>query len=1052
MPRGRKASTEPKKTTKTTPKPTEKTSRSVGVPKKSSTRPKQHQNPINQEEISAPLVNFDVNNIKTYQELKEALVAKIPQITLGDNIIAPENILITADVKIDFNGFSIISEETVVAARVLDIRSGTVVLTGRGKIFAMGPRSMAIRAFGAISSGIPDYTNVTIGKDISLYAPDAYGIIISPNLGVAYGVKVDFAGQIMAQSGICIAAGVQGEAKNAPQIILQKTAHIIADETQGAALEASGYGDWQITGAWLQGAVGAELRTGNLTFSKTKIIAHSGEVFRINDYSEPNLSVTVDGGTYVSQQAAILAGFPNPIKQFTLKKCELYSNLDDPIPPELESYLAIEKCEFESDVEGYLESMDMLQAAEPSDQEFAENLESSSEELPENPASPDEPSLEIPESTSKNPEASDENLIKNSNSDINHSQDQAIVGDEIFLTEADLLSNLENSDTASETSQAGSQNRAPASRNSKTTNQKTKATSKKSSRSKSAKTTAAPKVSTSDIDAAIMAAFDEVSDDDFVDELFDFADDFEPADFRIDSKTSRFLKNPFRKGTKKSATKRSSASKSPISTPEVIDEPSRDTSRSVAAQKSTLQAPEEAKSQHLSPAPTLTSLAPKASRTTTTSSSQSTKTTSTPTSVTSALTQSTPKTTTSTSTIASDSTSTSKPRKTKKSPRTTKQPQMELLPLELPFADRLSEVPELSDADTDEQEIMLGLGANADHASAQILTQPPLPIDIGELEAARMALAEAIGEIRRLRAEDYEAGFLDLEAALNYAEQVLTRPVVDLATIRDAAASLLQAFDGLEERDEFALSDAELDDLFYHGAVLEEMVHPQSNTPKFPHSKTSKLNANSESAVVQAEITKIASGARLPQTARDPLIPEPDFTILSDILSTISTLDLQKYASSSRESLLAELDQAQAVLTDLQATQAQIDLVASNLLAQLSRLEPKIAERRFRAAASVSTPATSAPAPVIKRILPAAMIDELAPTITWSSGVTMIDELTPFVTDATTREKMLRAVQPHCRALLGVIKRPFQKLGRSVKAGWSAGLNAYRETLHANKS
>lgn len=245
MPRGRPAG---KKSRKTVSKKASKSKdpRDFGISKQFP-EPPQPLIMANQEPTQlANHVEFNENAIQNYQELIAALSAKKVQITLANDIIIEDNILINYDVAINFNGYSIISEESRAAARVLDIRSGEVTLTGRGKIFAMGARSVAIRVFGAISTGVPNYTALTIDEGISLFAPDAYGIIVSPNLGVAYGVTINFSGQIMAHDGICLANGIRGRDQNLPVINIKSEAKITADELNGKALEASGYCRWNI--------------------------------------------------------------------------------------------------------------------------------------------------------------------------------------------------------------------------------------------------------------------------------------------------------------------------------------------------------------------------------------------------------------------------------------------------------------------------------------------------------------------------------------------------------------------------------------------------------------------------------------------------------------------------------------------------------------------------------------------------------------------------------------------------------------------------------------
>ncbi len=726
---------------------------------------------------SEPSVTFDPNSIMSYRELMAALAAKKVQITLGNNIIAEDNILINYDVAINFNGYSIISEDYVANARVLDIRSGEVTLTGRGKVFAMGPNGVAIRAFGAISSGVPHYTTLTVDEGISLFAPDAYGILVSPNLGVAYGLTVNFAGQILAHDGVCIASGVNGHDMNLPTINIKSGARITADELSGTALEALGYGVWQVQAAKLYGAIGANLRTGQLEFTHTQIHTSVNSVFAVEDSPTKDLTVAVEGGYYVSEQAPTISGVPTAIKKFTIKDSDVCS-AGDIITAELEQYVTDKDCDFTDDV-------------------------------------------------------------------------------------AEFVANL------------------------------------------------APQI---------------------------------------------------------------------VATPE--------------------------------PLPSITE--PKAA--------------------------------------VSVSPTYSEPVK--------------------PFHERLQDVPELTDNDTDDQSILLELSAEKVAPAQPIIAPAPTPVApvkpapvistpatpvriaspaptpvISEEDAARAALHDAIAEIRKLRPEDYEVGFAELERSLRKAEHLLASPLADLADIRDTASMLLQAFDNLEERDELSLSDDELDELFYHGAVLEEVAHPKK--PSKPEKKP-KTTSPAPSPKLPAPVPTSAPALSFTPPATPPAAPpevEPDFSVLSEILTTIAGLKLDNYTPESQETLLDELDRAEAILADMSSSQSEIDEVATSLLAEMSKLE----RNRFVHSRSVSSVHTSSPVPVIGTVLPATMIDELSPSATWSLGITMIDELAPVILDASARQRMFRAMQPWIAEFFEMTTEPLRKFAKSLSAGIRAGRSAYRNTLQGGR-
>lgn len=298
-------------------------------------------------------------SVSNYSELDRALQDQISEITLTDNVICPENLLINYDLTINFNGHSLISDESTFGARLLDIRRGNVHLAGQGKVFAMGQRSVAIRIFGAISAGIPSYTALTVDPGITLFAPDSYGILISPNLGVAYGLTIDFSGRILSRHGICLPDSVHGRDLNPPVIHLHDGAVITADELNGTALTASGFGHWHIDHAELRGYIGALLAHGTLDFHDTHIITSAPDqsfAFQIEPISDPaDLAVTIDGGAYISERAPVISGEPQTIKSFQIQGGEFRSPRRRPAAALMKKLTVDQaKVNFASDVQTFL--------------------------------------------------------------------------------------------------------------------------------------------------------------------------------------------------------------------------------------------------------------------------------------------------------------------------------------------------------------------------------------------------------------------------------------------------------------------------------------------------------------------------------------------------------------------------------------------------------------------------------------------------------------------------------------------------------------------------
>lgn len=732
-----------------------------------------------------PHLPFNVNSIQSYPELLAALEAKAVQITLGANIIAPDNILINHDVAINFNGYNIISEETNPGARVFDIRSGEVTLTGKGKIFAMGARSVAIRAFGAISIGMPAYTTLTIDEGISLFAPDSYGILISPNLGVAYGLIINLSGEIVARDGIGLSSRIRGRETNLPTINLKSGARITADENRGSALEAAGYAIWNLGPAKLTGATGALLKSGQINFSHTEIIA-TGPAFSADDLLPPKTPVA--------------EGDLSPKAKIAPEEDPMTTAPEDPTPQNAAIRIApAAKHDLNIIVEGgtYLGEKSFAVAGDPS------SLESF--------------------------------VIKG--------------GD--FSGAIDVLHHA-----------------------------------------------------------------------------------IEPE---LDIEEGSFSLHP--------------ALHLKALRPEIVllPEPEPETQKTPEA-------------------------LPK----------------------------------TSTNLL-----------KTEARPVATSQtaPENQPIPASQPLANEV--VP---------KKPALPLPPTYDEA------------ECAEKIAMTSALADALCEMKSLKASDYEVGFSELEAAIDAAEQLLSAKIITLPAIRDAASNLLAAFDNLEERDEFSLTDEELDQLFYHGAILDELAAEPEPTPS---KKKSLLKPSPKSApsIAAPQLPKTPQAPEAPknlESAQTPELPNapkpsetsapasPDLSALAAVIQEISALDPAAYAADTYNILLSELARTKSLLAGA-APQPAIDAAAQKLKSLLANLIPL-------------TASLASPQP-----LASFLVDETVPTHFWSTGVTLIDESDPHLCLAGQLPKSLRPG-------LHLDFSPVSNFFKGFAAAFHAGLDAYRRVRRTAKT
>ncbi len=720
---------------------------------------------------------FNVNSIQSYPELLAALEAEAVQITLGANIIAPDNILINHDVAINFNGYNIISEETNPGARVLDIRSGEVTLTGKGKIFAMGARSVAVRVFGAISIGMPAYTTLTIDDGISLFAPDSYGILISPNLGVAYGLTINLSGEIIARDGIGLSSHIRGREVNLPVINIRSGARITADETLGSALEAAGYANWNIGAAKLTGATGALLKSGQINFSHAEIIA--------------------TGSAHIESTAPICAP-----------------------------------------------------ALEASDANLADAKTSEPEIEPD--PTPANAAIRIASGTKH-----DLNVIVEGGS---------YLGEKSFAVAGDPSS----------------------------------------------------------LESFVIKGGDFSGALDVLHYVIEPELDIEEGSFSLHPALHLKMLKP-----------------EIVLLPEPEPEP---------YPKEIIEAMRPAPQQNI--------------------------------------------------------------------------PQQNALQQRLP--EQASPKPAVEPAITPLQKL-------------------PLPPTYDEAECAEKiattkALSDALAEMKNLKSSDYEVGFTDLQEAIRDAEQLLSAKIITLAAIRDASAKLLAAFDNLEERDEFSLTDDELDALFYHGAVLDEIATDPKTKPQLDQKTKASTSQDAQPLPVEpAPATPATNPVPQPLVQPSPAPTQPvtpDLTALATIIGQISTLNPADYTPETYNILLSELARIKPLLAN--ADQPQIDAAVQNLTLLVSRL-----------ASAYSTLSSAHAQPFAQNQtqtrLASFLVDEAVPVRNWSTGVTAIDETDPHLCLARPLPKSLRKA-------LRFNLAPISNFFKSFSAGLRAGLDVYQKTRRIAKN
>ena len=265
---------------------------------------------------------FNPEAIRTADELFLALdEPDVAELTLANDVFVEQNVEIDHDLTINLGGFHLISFQE--SARVIDVKSGVVRLTGTGQVHALGLNSATVRIKGGTSSQ-SNYATLTIDKGIKLYAPLGQAIYVAPNFDAAYGVTVNFAGSLTARDGIFLHGNIKGRGENLPAINILDGATLDVDEELGAAVLADGYGVWQIGAAAFTGATGIKIQAGDLHLTDTVILAlgkapddaawssdlyGAGNAIEIESVENRsgNIKIKIHGGQYHSADGHVIA-------------------------------------------------------------------------------------------------------------------------------------------------------------------------------------------------------------------------------------------------------------------------------------------------------------------------------------------------------------------------------------------------------------------------------------------------------------------------------------------------------------------------------------------------------------------------------------------------------------------------------------------------------------------------------------------------------------------------------------------------------------------------
>ena len=151
------------------------------------------------------------------------------------------------NVTIDLNGHNIVQKSE--STNVFNIVSGTINIIGEGKIVSHDSATNAIRIYGSTEESDENFTNVTIGEDVTVESK-GYAAFITHNNYRAYGVEVNIYGTLKGgYNGFYVNGSIQdvddNNFENFPVINIY----------DGAKLEgiyAGGYATWNISKATIE--------------------------------------------------------------------------------------------------------------------------------------------------------------------------------------------------------------------------------------------------------------------------------------------------------------------------------------------------------------------------------------------------------------------------------------------------------------------------------------------------------------------------------------------------------------------------------------------------------------------------------------------------------------------------------------------------------------------------------------------------------------------------------------------------------------------------------
>jgi 23S rRNA A1618 N6-methylase RlmF len=208
-----------------------------------------------------------------YATLQAAFDAGADQtITLLTDVTIPAEIEISngSSYTLDMNGCNI----TTSSCSAFKVAHGTLNITGNGTISGTPSNYKLIYLMGTTASSYSDrnYSNLTIGENVTVTCTNGYAVMISANANHAFGVNVTVDGTVEGlYGGLYINGSIQDTSGYVPKFVVNSTATVKNLSTNFSsndgfyAIYAAGYANWTINGGDIYG--GMELKSGVLNVS-----------------------------------------------------------------------------------------------------------------------------------------------------------------------------------------------------------------------------------------------------------------------------------------------------------------------------------------------------------------------------------------------------------------------------------------------------------------------------------------------------------------------------------------------------------------------------------------------------------------------------------------------------------------------------------------------------------------------------------------------------------------------------------------------------------------